>query len=228
MSPSRWAAPVAEPPRRGRPSRDPGLRGREPPATRVTLLTRIRDGADADAWREFVYLYGPVVYGFARKRGLQDADAADLMQEVLRSVARNAEKMEYDPSRGKFRGWLYTVTRNKIYNFLNGQRNKPRSSGDPSIQERLDEIPDRPDDRDDDWELEYHRRLSAKAMELVRDEFQPNTWRAFWGTAVEGRAAQEVGGELKMTSGAVYVAKSRVLARLREEVRLLDEDERPE
>ena len=75
----------------------------EPPLTRVTLLNRLKDGADVDAWREFVHLYGPVVYGFARKRGLQDADAADLMQEVLRSVARNAERMEYDPKRGTFR-----------------------------------------------------------------------------------------------------------------------------
>lgn len=193
----------------------------EPPLTRVTLLNRLKDGADADAWHEFVHLYGPVVYGFARKRGLQDADAADLMQEVLRSVARNAERMEYDPKRGTFRGWLYTVTRNKIYNFLNGQRNRPRGSGDSAAQERLDSIADRDNDREDDWELEYQRQLAAKAMELVKDEFQPNTWQAFWRTAVEGRAAQEVGDELKMTPGAVYVAKSRVLARLREEAQRL-------
>src|SRR5919108_865840 len=102
----------------------------ESPATRASLLIRLRDGSDADAWQEFVRLYAPVIYGFARKRGLQDADAADLMQEVLRSVARNAERMEYDPARGTFRGWLYTVTRNKIYNFLNGQRHRPRASGD--------------------------------------------------------------------------------------------------
>jgi RNA polymerase sigma-70 factor (ECF subfamily) len=193
----------------------------EPPLTRVTLLTRLKDGADADAWREFVHLYGPVVYGFARKRGLQDADAADLMQEVLRSVARNAERMEYDPKRGTFRGWLYTVTRNKIYNFLNGQRNRPRGTGDSAAQERLDAVADRVDERDDDWELEYQRRLSSQAMDAVKGEFQPNTWQAFWRTAVEGRSAQEVGGELKMTAGAVYVAKSRVLARLREEVQRL-------
>ena len=98
----------------------------EPPATRVTLLARIRDGRDADAWGEFVRLYGPVVYGFARNRGLQDADAADLMQDVMRSVARNAGKLEYDPKRGTFRGWLYTITRNKIYNFLSAQRHRPR------------------------------------------------------------------------------------------------------
>ena len=165
----------------------------EPPLTRVTLLARLKDGRDTDAWREFVQLYGPVVYRFARNRGLQDADAADLMQDVLRSVARNAPRMEYDPKRGTFRGWLYTVTRNKVYNFLSGQRNRPRAVGDSGAQERLDSVPDREADRDDDWDVEYQRRLSAKAMDAVKHEFQPNTWKAFWGTAVEGRGAQEVG-----------------------------------
>jgi RNA polymerase sigma factor (sigma-70 family) len=199
----------------------------EPPLTRVTLLARIRDGRDADAWREFVHLYGPVVYRFARNRGLQDADAADLMQDVLRSVARNAPRMEYDPKRGTFRGWLYTVTRNKIYNFLSAQRNRPRGTGDADAQERLDSTPARDEGGgpDAEWEKEYQRRISARAMEKVKDEFQAATWQAFWQTAVEGKAAAEVGVVLKMTAGAVYVAKSRVLARLRDEVQKMMEDE---
>ena len=198
----------------------------EPPLTRVTLLARIRDGRDADAWREFVQLYGPVVYRFARNRGLQDADAADLMQDVLRSVARNAPRMEYDPKRGTFRGWLYTVTRNKIYNFLNGQRHRPRGTGDTDAHERLDATPARDTDGPEaDWEREYQRRLSGRAMELVKDEFQPATWKAFWETAVEGKPAAEVGAGLRMSPGAVYVAKSRVLARLRDEVKKLMDDE---
>jgi RNA polymerase sigma factor (sigma-70 family) len=194
----------------------------EPPLTRVTLLNRLKDGQDTQAWGEFVRLYGPVIYGFARKRGLQDADAADLMQDVMRSVARNAAKMEYDPQKGTFRGWLYTVTRNKIYNFLTSQRNKAKAVGDSAAHERLEAIPDRtPNETEADWELEYQRRLSAKAMERVQHEFHGNTWKAFWGTAVEGRGASEVGAELKMSPGAVYVAKSRILARLREEVEKL-------
>ena len=200
----------------------------EPPLTRVTLLARIRDGRDADAWSEFVQLYGPVVYRFARNRGLQDADAADLMQDVLRSVARNAHRMEYDPKRGTFRGWLYTVTRNKIYNFLSAQRNRPRGTGDTDAHERLDATPAREDDRNPDaeWEKEYQRRISARALERVKGEFQSTTWQAFWETAVEGKPAAEVGASLKMTAGAVYVAKSRVLARLRDEVKTLMDDER--
>lgn len=198
----------------------------EPPLTRVTLLVRLRDGRDADAWREFFDLYGPVVYRFARNRGLQDADAADLMQDVLRSVARNASKMEYDPKRGTFRGWLYTVTRNKIYNFLNGQRIRPRASGDDDARERLEALPAREEDGPDaDWEREYQKRLTDRAMELVKSEFQFATWQAFWGTAVDGKPAGEVGAALKMSAGAVYVAKSRVLARLRDEVKRMMEEE---
>lgn len=194
----------------------------EPPLTRVTLLTRIRDGRDADAWREFVQIYGPVVYRFARNRGLQDADAADLMQDVLRSVSRHAGRLDYDPKKGTFRGWLYTVTRNKIYNFLSAQKNRPRGSGDADAHERLDATPAREEDGpDEEWEREYQRGLSARAMDRVKGEFQPATWQAFWGTAVDGKPAAEVGAALKMSPGAVYVAKSRVLARLREEVREL-------
>ncbi|MGL6074303.1 MAG: RNA polymerase sigma factor [Fimbriiglobus sp.] len=197
----------------------------EPPLTRVTLLNRLKDGKDTQAWGEFVRLYGPVIYGFARKRGLQDADAADLMQEVMKSVARNAEKLEYDPQKGTFRGWLYTVTRNKIYNFLTSQKNKAKAVGDSAAHERLESIPDRTENETDaDWDLEYQRRISAKAMERVKHEFQGNTWKAFWGTAVDGRSATEVGLELKMSAGAVYVAKSRILSRLREEVQKLQSE----
>ncbi len=197
----------------------------EAPLTRATLLVRLKDSEDAGAWTEFVQLYGPVVYGFARKRGLQDSDAADMVQEVLRSVARNAERMEYDPKRGTFRGWLYTVTRNKIYNFLSSQKRRPRATGDTTSQERLESYADPSNEAEADWELEYQRRLSAKAMDRVKHEFQPATWEAFLGTAVEGRPAQEVGETLKMTSGAVYVAKSRVLARLKEEVETMRQQE---
>src|SRR3984957_4560319 len=111
----------------------------ESPATRASLLVRLRDGGDAEAWREFVHLYAPVIYGFARKRGLQDADAADLMQDVLRSVSSAVHRLEYDPVRGTFRGWLFTVTRNKVFNFLESRRRRVQGSGDARVQQRLEE-----------------------------------------------------------------------------------------
>ena len=197
----------------------------ELPVTRVSLLARLRDGDDTDAWGEFLRLYAPVVYGFARKRGLQDADAADLMQEVLRSVAAHAGKLEYDRAKGTFRGWLYTVTRNKVFNFLSARRRQPRGSGDSGAQERLNAQPGRDGDGEAEWEREYQQQLAARAMERIRGEFQPATWQAFWETAVEGKPAQEVGTRLQMSPGAVYVAKSRVLARLRDEVRTMQDDD---
>jgi RNA polymerase sigma-70 factor (ECF subfamily) len=191
------------------------------PATRASLLVRIRDGNDTDAWRQFVQLYAELIYGFARKRGLQDADAADLMQDVLRAVASAARNLEYDPARGSFRSWLYTVTRNKLYNFLNGQRRQVRATGDSGTQRRLEEQSDPGDDGQSVWDREYERRLFSFAAERVRHEFREQTWRAFWHTAVDGQSAQQVAGSLQMSPGAVYVAKSRVLARLRREIEQL-------
>lgn len=187
------------------------------PLTRASLLVQLRDGANQAAWQEFMRVYGPLVYGFARKRGLQDADAADLMQDVLRSVSTAIGRLDYDRSQGTFRGWLFTITRNKIFNFLSARNARPQASGDGRTSQLLDSVPDDGEGADL-WELEYQRRLAALAMERIRSEFQGNTWQAFVLTAVEGKPAAEVGRQLGMTSGAVYVAKSRVLARLKEEV----------
>src|SRR6185437_8502768 len=106
------------------------------PLTRASLLVQIRDGANHAAWQEFVQLYGPVVYGFARHRGLQDADAADLMQEVMRSVSAAIGRLDYDRSRGTFRGWLFTITRNKVFSFLSARRIRPQASGDISTNRK--------------------------------------------------------------------------------------------
>jgi RNA polymerase sigma-70 factor (ECF subfamily) len=197
----------------------------EAPLTRASLLVRIRDGHDQEAWRQFVELYAPVVYGFARKRGLQDADAADVMQDVLRSVASAAERLNYDPSRGSFRGWLYTVARNKIFNFLQGSWHRHgRGAGDTGAQQRLEELAGPEWGLAESWDEEYERSLAALAMQRVQGEVQPATWQAFWQTAVQGHSAGEAGKALGMSAGAVYVARSRVLARLKEEVQRLQEE----
>jgi len=195
------------------------------PLTSASLLVRIRDGRDHEAWRQFVELYAPVVYGFARKRGLQDADAADVMQDVMRSVAGAAARLNYDPSRGSFRGWLYTVARNKIFNFLDAARHRiGRGSGDTGVREKLEAQPEPETGLAASWEEEYERTLADVAMRRVQKEVQPATWQAFWQTAVEGRSAREAGEAIGMSAGAVYVARSRVLARLKEEVQRLRED----
>jgi RNA polymerase sigma-70 factor (ECF subfamily) len=183
-----------------------------PPLTRPSLLVRIRDAGDREAWRQFVEVYAPLVYKFARHRGLQDADAADLTQDVLQAVAGASKRLVYDPERGTFRAWLYTVARNKLRNALIA-RQRRHEGGDPSL---LDEQPAR--EEVEQWEREYEQRLFDWAAEQVRGHFQQATWRAFWMTAVEGREAADAATELRLSVGAVYIAKSRVLARLRGEI----------
>jgi len=197
----------------------------ESPATRASLLVRLRDGSDGEAWQEFVHLYAPVIYGFARKRGLQDADAADLMQDVLRSVSSAVHRLEYDPVRGTFRGWLFTVTRNKVFNFLESSSRRVQGSGDSRVQQRLEQHADADGARSGEWEAAYQRALAAQAMERVKGEFQAATWEAFRQTALEGRTPAQVAPRVGLSVGAVYVAKSRVIARLREEIQRLQGDE---
>jgi RNA polymerase sigma factor (sigma-70 family) len=196
----------------------------EAPATRASLLVRLRNGQDNEAWRQFVQVYAALIYNFARKRGLQDADAADLMQDVLRSVASAAGRLDYDPQKGSFRGWLYTITRNKIYSFLDANRRRARGVGGSASNELLEEQAAPEDDAEAQWDREYQQRLFAWAAERVRGEFQEATWRAFWLTAVEDQSAREAGHALGLSVGAVYVAKSRVLARLRAEIEQVQAD----
>jgi len=196
----------------------------ESPLTRASLLVQIRDGANRAAWQEFAHLYGPVVYGFARQRGLQDADAADIVQDVFRSVSSSIGRLDYDRHQGTFRGWLFTITRNKVFNFLSARRIRPQGSGDTTTNRLLDSQPEG-SDGSDVWELEYQRRLAAVAIDRIQKEFQATTWQAFWLTAVEGVGAADVARQLRMTPGAIYVAKSRVLARLKAEVDALRQQE---
>jgi RNA polymerase sigma factor (sigma-70 family) len=188
------------------------------PLTRASLLLRLRDPHDSAAWREFVDLYAPLVYGYARKQGLQDADAADLSQEVLSATLRSMGRLEYDPARGAFRNWLFTVVRRKLSRWRLAQANRPRGSGDSATKLLLESCP-APDEMEAQWRAEWEQRLFAWACEQVRREVSGTSWQAFWMTAVEGRAAKEVAAEVGLTIVAVYHARSRILARLKELVR---------
>ena len=192
-------------------------------ATRPSLLVRIKDHRDRQAWGQFVEIYAPLVYELARRRGLQDSDAADLTQEVLRSVSSAITRLDYDPRKGTFRGWLFTVTRNALNSFFEAQQRVPRGSGDSAVQAWLEERPV-PEEESAVWDQEYQTRLLAYAADQVRASFEDATWQAFWQTAVEGKPGKEVAASLGMTVGAVYIAKSRVLSRIKDQVRqLVDE-----
>jgi RNA polymerase sigma factor (sigma-70 family) len=190
------------------------------PQTRHTLLARLRAPGDEAAWHEFVGLYEPLVYRLARQRGLQDADAQDLCQEVFRTVAGAIGR--WDPALGSFRAWLLRIARNLLLNLLDRQKRHPRGSGDSDVQALLAEQPGPDPETTALFDAEYRRRLFEWAAEAVRPEFTLKTWEAFWQTAVAGRRAKGVADELGMTVGAVYIARSRVLARLRAQVEQLD------
>ncbi len=192
-------------------------------ATRPSLLVRIKDHRDRQAWVQFVEIYAPLVYEMARRRGLQDSDAADLTQEVLRSVSGAVARLDYNPKKGTFRGWLFTVTRNALNTFFEAQQRVPRGSGDSAMQAWLEERPV-PEGESDVWDQEYQRRLLGYAADQVRASFEDATWQAFWQTSALGKPVKEVAAGLGMTVGAVYIAKSRVLSRIKDQVRqLLDE-----
>ena len=194
------------------------------PATRQTLIVKLRDPADAGAWREFVAIYQPLVYRLARRKGLQDADAHDLCQEVFRAVARSIERYDPDPACGSFRGWLARIARNLLINFVTRRRFQPRGSGATSVQELLEAQPAVDPSATALFEAEYRIQVFRWAAEEVRGQLAPTTWQAFWQTAVEGRPPDEVAVELCLSVGAVYVARSRVLARLRRRIEQLGDE----
>jgi len=192
------------------------------PDTRLSLIVRLRGEPDAAAWAEFVRLYRPVVVRLARRRGLQDADADDLAQQVLLAVALAVQRWDPDPARGRFRAWLRRIAENCALNALT-RRPPDRAGGGTAELERLAELP--VPDGEDTLELrqEYRRQVFAWAADAVRVEFQAATWQAFWLTAVVGLDAETAGRQLGKNPGAVYTARCRVMKRLREKVAEWDE-----
>ena len=187
------------------------------PETRESLLVRVADPLDNEAWNRFVAVYRPVIYRLARKRGLQDADAQDLTQQVLMAVAKAVDRWEPDPSRGRFRTWLVRVAHNAIINALT--RTRPDAGiGGTSLVELLHSQPERDDSILDELERERHREVFRWAAEEIRPEFHEDTWNAFWMTAVNGKGVEETAADLNKTVGSVYAARSRVIRRLKAKV----------
>jgi RNA polymerase sigma-70 factor (ECF subfamily) len=194
----------------------------EIPKTRLSLLVRIQDPRDERAWTEFVEIYEPVVYRIARHKGLQDADAAELTQEVFLAVAAAIRRWEPDPARGKFRTWLFRIARNLIINSVAARRRHPQGTGDTGFLARLEEEPAPAGADSVLLDQEYKRELFRWAAERIRGEFRDPTWQAFWLTSVEGQEIRHVAESLGLSTGAVYIARSRIMARLREKIEALE------
>ena len=186
--------------------------------TRATLLQRIRNPQDQLAWSEFVRLYAPLLHAYAMKAGLQDADAADLAQETLRHVLRASPGFRYDPAIGTFRGWLFTIARNEIRKVQT--RRRTVGTGDTQMHQMLENQPDEPSEAD--WDREYQLHLFHRSAERVKSEFRDNTWQAFWRTVVLNEPIETVAKDLAITAGAVYIARSRITARIRDEIQKIE------
>jgi RNA polymerase sigma-70 factor, ECF subfamily len=184
--------------------------------TSPTLLERLRQPGDRAAWAEFVQLYTPLLYHWAQQLGLQPAEAADLVQDVFVNLLQAMPGFQYD-GRRSFRAWLCTLARNRFRDLRRKHAPTPAGSALDSLAGAIDDPALEVD------AAEYREYLTDRALQLARREFAPATWRAFWGVVVEGRAAAEVAKKCGLSANAVYLARGRVLRRLRESLEgLLD------
>lgn len=179
--------------------------------TPPTLLDRLRQRLDDEAWGWFVELYTPLLFSWARRSGETDHDAADLVQEVFVVLLQTLPKFDYDRA-GSFRRWLRTLLMNKL---------RDRKRREVRLGSALQQVPadaELPDAAELFSEAEYQAELARQALRLMQDQFETNTWKACWETVVRSRSAAEVARELGMTENAVYIAKCRVLRRLRQQL----------
>ena len=189
------------------------------PDTRVSLLIRLPGGADLDAWREFSETYEPFVYRFARRRGLQDADAREVVQEVFLGVSRAVRDWDPDSHRARFRTWLFQIARHQLLSLLRRRRDLMLdSAGWNEVGAMLAEQPA----GDATEQQAYRQEVFRWACARVQGSVKATTWNAFWESAVQGRSVDDVAADLQLTRGAIYVARSRVIKRLREEILRFD------
>jgi RNA polymerase sigma-70 factor (ECF subfamily) len=195
--------------------------------TRYSLIAKLRDPADAHAWNEFVELYQPLIFRVASNRGLQEADARDVTQEVLARVCRVIESWDGEQRNSTFRGWLFRITRNLTIDYLRSARQGRLRLQTLNADNDLDQLPDPNSGDSSEFYLYFERQIFALAARRVQTEFQPKSWQAFWQTEVLRQPVAHVAEKLEMSRGAVYVARSRVIARLKREVQLRTDETIP-
>ncbi len=189
------------------------------PETRPTLIGKLSDPACEQAWNEFVRLYRDIIYRVARARGLQDADAEDVTQEVFAIVSRKVDSFDCNTA-GSFRGWLRKLARDVAVDRLRKSR-LDVGTGDPAVSQKLDQLP-AAEDTATLWDLEFKREQLLQACQRIRDQFSEPVWQSFWLTAIEQQSISEAAKQLRKTEGSVRVARCRVMSRLKQEVQADD------
>ena len=182
-------------------------------STSESLLIRLKSARDDYAWSRFVDLYTPLIFYWARRTGLETNDAADLAQDVLSIVFQKLPDFEYERL-GSFRGWLRTITLNKRREQL-----RRKSVGARGVTQSVLADVARPGEAESSWDLNYKQALVSRAMEMLESEFQPATWKALSQYVMEGKSAKEVAAASGLSVWTIYAAKSRLMTRLREELK---------
>ena len=192
--------------------------------TKASLLLRLRDQSDNDAWGLFTEIYVPLVLGLAKKWGLQDSDAADLVQEVMAEVARSISKFEYKPELGRFRSWLYKIANRTLWRHQRRATRQAQGTGDTEMLQLIHNVDSgEANQREEEWNEQYQRQLFTWAAEQISKSVTESTWSAFWETAVVGRKPENVACELGLSVGSVYVAKNRILKKIRQKIAEIDD-----
>ncbi len=185
--------------------------------TSASLLDQLRAAPDGDAWSKLVDLYTPLIRGWLARQGLARQDADDLTQEVLTVLVRRLPDFERQPRPGAFRRWLRTITVNCLRDHWRRQKGRPRATGASDFQDLLEQLADPDSGLSRQWEQEHDQHVTRRLLEMIRPHFEPSTWEAFRRFALDGESADRVATELGLTVNAVFIAKSRVLSRLRQE-----------
>ena len=185
--------------------------------TSATLLERLRDARDSDAWSRLVELYTPLIRGWAERLNVRGADADDLVQEVMAVVVRRFPEFVHPDKPGAFRGWLRAIAANCARTIWKGRKVNPRVPGGTDFGSYLGRLEDPTDDFAREWEREHDLHVTRKLLDRIQGDFEARTWELFRRFVLEGQSAEQVASETGTTANAVYIAKSRVLARLREE-----------
>jgi RNA polymerase sigma-70 factor (ECF subfamily) len=186
------------------------------PETNLSLIARVQELGDGASWLEFLAIYQPVVFRMARRRGLQDADAQDVIQQVFLSISRSISGWKVRAGQPPFRAWLTTIARNAITKALT-RRPRDAASGSTSIAELLHTHPV-PDPTTAELLAEARREIVRRAAEQIRPEFSAQTWNIFWQSSIEGVPIAELARATGKSPGAIYVARFRVIARLKETI----------